>query len=51
MWDLDPHPAFDIWALGVNLFYIMARKYPYAGPLVLLSIEENKREILPEHYS
>jgi serine/threonine protein kinase len=26
---LDAHPAFDIWALGIILYALMARKEPY----------------------
>jgi hypothetical protein len=25
----EAHPAFDIWAIGINLYTLMAKKEPY----------------------
>ena len=28
----EAHPAFDIWAIGINLYTLMAKKEPYTQP-------------------
>jgi serine/threonine protein kinase len=50
---LGAHPSFDIWALAITLYVLMAKKEPYQQAVVerLKAIQENQREKLPEHYS
>jgi len=29
----DAHPSFDIWALGISLYFFLAKKLPYEQPI------------------
>jgi serine/threonine protein kinase len=48
------HPSFDIWALGIILYTLMAKKVPFDQVGILKrmkAIESNEREKLSENYS
>jgi serine/threonine protein kinase len=48
------HPSFDIWAIGIILYYLIARKEPFTQLSIvkrMKAITENQREKLPEEYS
>ena len=48
------HPSFDIWALGIILYSLMAKKVPFDQVGILKrmkAIESNEREKLSENYS
>jgi serine/threonine protein kinase len=50
----DAHPSFDIWALGIILYALMAKKEPFTQHSVskrIKAIENNQREKLSELYS
>jgi serine/threonine protein kinase len=50
----DAHPSFDIWALGITLYALMAKKEPFTQLGVskrIKAIENNQREKLSELYS
>ena len=50
----DAHPSFDIWALGITLYTLMAKKEPYLQIGIIKRIEAIKsssREKLSEDYS
>jgi serine/threonine protein kinase len=48
------HTSFDIWAIGIILYYLIARKEPFTQFSIvkrMKAITENQREKLPEDYS
>jgi serine/threonine protein kinase len=51
----EAHTSFDIWSLGIILYYLMTKKLPYPQIGVgkrIEAIKNNKREEeLPEIYS
>ncbi len=50
----DAHPAFDIWALGIILYHLMAKIQPFTQIGVLKrceAIKNNQREKLSDNYS
>ena len=50
----EAHPAFDIWALGIILYHLMAKIQPYTQFGVVKrseAIKNNQREKLSENYS
>jgi serine/threonine protein kinase len=38
----DAHPSFDIWALGIILYALMAKKEPFTQPGILKRSEAIK---------
>ena len=50
----EAHPSFDIWSLGISLYYFIARKLPYIGGddhEVNMAIWSKPRDKLPNIYS
>ena len=48
------HPAFDVWAIGITLYTLMAKVEPFPITAVgkrILAIKSNQREKLSEEYS
>jgi serine/threonine protein kinase len=49
----NAHPSFDIWALGIILYALMAKKEPFTQHGVIKrseAIKNNQREKLPDYY-
>jgi len=50
----DAHPSFDIWALGITGYTLMAKKEPYTqvdASSRFKAITASQREILSDYYS
>ena len=52
--DKPAHSSFDIWSLGISLFFLMERKLPYIGVddhEVNMAIWSKPRDKLSDNYS
>jgi serine/threonine protein kinase len=50
----EPHPAYDIWSIGIILYNLMAKKVPFPQIDIgkrIDAIRNNQREKLSESYS
>jgi serine/threonine protein kinase len=50
----EAHTSFDIWSLGIILYYLMTKKLPFPQIAIgkrIEAIKNNQREELPESYS
>jgi serine/threonine protein kinase len=50
----DAHRSFDIWALGITLYNLMAKRLPYAQKGILKlneAIKNSSRDKLSGNYS
>ena len=51
--DQEAHPSFDVWALGITIYQLMAGKLPYVAKITKI-VEEiilKQRDPLPSTYS